>query len=170
MTKWLGAALIFLSCGYAGYLTSFMLARRTAALRSFAEGLALLQSEIGGRQTPLLAAFRLCARQTPGEAGPFFRRLWQLLEQEPDRPAAGLLRQLLEQGDWGLAREDAAVLAALGPALGRYDSQTQVQALERQRQRLEQNLARARAEQESQGRIWRTGGLCCGAALALLIL
>ena len=87
-------------------------------------------------------------------------------------PAEALdgLRQLLEQGDWGLAREDAAVLAALGPALGRYDSQTQVQALERQRQRLEQNLARARAEQESQGRIWRTGGLCCGAALALLIL
>lgn len=128
----------------------------------------LLQSEIGGRQTPLLPAFRLCARQTPGEAGRFFGQLGRLLEQEPNRPAAELLRQLLEQGDWGLAEEDAGILAALGPALGRYDGQTQAQALERQRQSLEQNMARARAEQESQGRLWRTAGLCCGAALALL--
>lgn len=168
MTKWLGAALIFLSCGYAGYLTSSTLARRTAALRSFADGLTLLQSEIGGRQTPLLPAFRLCAQQTPGEAGRFFDQLGRLLEREPNRPAAELLRQLLEQGDWGLTEEDAGILAALGPALGRYDGQTQAQALERQRRSLEQNMARARAEQESQGRLWRTAGLCCGAALALL--
>ena len=168
MTKWLGASLIFLSCGYAGYLTSSTLARRTAAVRSFADGLALLQSEIGGRQTPLLPAFRLCARQTAGEAKRFFEQLCRLLEQEPNQPAADLLRQLLEQGDWGLTEEDAGILTALGPTLGRYDGQTQAQALERQRKKLEQNMARAREEQESQGRLWRTAGLFCGAALALL--
>ena len=80
----------------------------------------------------------------------------------------GLLRQLLEQGDWGLTEEDAGILTALGPTLGRYDGQTQAQALERQRKKLEQNMAWAREEQESQGRLWRTAGLCCGAALALL--
>ena len=90
------------------------------------------------------------------------------MEQEPNQPAADLLRQLLEQGDWGLTEEDAGILTALGPTLGRYDGQTQAQALERQRKKLEQNMARAREEQESQGRLWRTAGLCCGAALALL--
>ena len=114
--------------------------------------MALLQSEIGGRQTPLLPAFRLCARQTAGEAKRFFEQLCRLLEQ----------------GDWGLTEEDAGILTALGPTLGRYDGQTQAQALERQRKKLEQNMARAREEQESQGRLWRTAGLCCGAALALL--
>lgn len=168
--KLLGALTVFLACGYAGYLTSYTLARRTAALRSFADGLALLESEIGQRQTPLLQAFDLCAKQIPGEAGRFFAALCLRMEQDQTGQLPELFRQALSREDWGLARQDIGVLLALAPALGRYDSQTQVQVLEQRRRQLEQSMERAREEQAVQGRIWRTAGLCGGAALALLVL
>ena len=168
--KLLGALTVFLACGYAGYLTSYTLARRTAALRSFADGLILLESEIGQRQTPLLQAFDLCARQIPGEAGKFFAVLSGRMEQDQTIRLPELFRQVMLEQDWGLTRQDAAILLALAPALGRYDSQTQARVLKQRRRQLEQSMEAAREEQTVRGRIWRTAGLCGGAALALLVL
>lgn len=117
-----------------------------------------------------MQAFDLCAKQIPGEAGRFFAALCLRMEQDQTGQLPELFRQALSREDWGLARQDIGVLLALAPALGRYDSQTQVQVLEQRRRQLEQSMERAREEQAVQGRIWRTAGLCGGAALALLVL
>ena len=70
--RWLGAVMIVVGCGMMGYLSSSTLARRTAALRSFVDGLTLLRSEIVDGRTPLPEAAALCARRCTGASARFF--------------------------------------------------------------------------------------------------
>ena len=170
MLKVLGALLITGGLGAAGYLTSFLLAKRASAIRSFVDGLTLLSSEIGEKRTPLPRAAALCARETPGAGGRFWEEFCRLLDKEPGEDLAMLYRKALFQGDWGLEGGDLRELAALGPVLGRYYGDIQVQAIAQCQKRLERNLLAAEQEVSSRGRIARAAGFSAGIALALLVI
>ena len=161
--RWLGAVMIVVGCGMMGYLSSSTLARRTAALRSFVDGLTLLRSEIVDGRTPLPEAAALCARRCTGASARFFTAFCRELAGVQD--LAGWYGQILHR-----LPEDIVLLEPLGAVLGRYDGALQAEAIQACCQRLQQNGERAREEQQRRGRVQRATGLCCGIALALLTL
>ena len=166
--RWLGAVMIVVGCGMMGYLSSSTLARRTAALRSFVDGLTLLRSEIVDGRTPLPEAAALCARRCTGASARFFTAFCRELAGVQD--LAGWYGQILHRPEWDLLPEDIVLLEPLRAVLGRYDGALQAEAIQACCQRLQQNGERAREEQQRRGRVQRATGLCCGIALALLTL
>ena len=94
-------------------------------------------------------------RPEPGSGRRFWEEFCRLLDKEPGEDLARIYRRTLFQGIGGLESGDLRELAALGPVLGRYYGDIQVQAIAQCQKRLERNLLAAEQEVSSRGRIAR---------------
>ena len=170
MIRLLGAALLILGCGGLGMSAMNRLDSRVRDLRELSAGLEILQRELGWRLSPLPDAleaaaggtheraagfFAFCARGSRQLAGTSFRTLWSRgLEQCPLR----------------LSREDRALLEQLGTVLGRYDGDSQRQAVENVLTGLDRQRAQAEDDRRRLGRVYGVLGLTAGLFLALVLI
>ena len=69
-----------------------------------------------------------------------------------------------------LSLDSRAALLLLGEVLGRYEADSQRQALEHARQALEREEQRAQEERRRLGRVYQALGLSGGAFLVILLL
>ena len=170
MIRFIGAALLTAGCGGFGLSAVNRLDGRVRDLRELSAGLEILQRELGWRLAPLPEALETAAGGTHGGAAQFF----SFCARESKRLAGAPFRMLwskgLEQCPLRLSREDRALLEQLGPVLGRYDGDSQRQAVENTLTGLSRQQAQAEDDRRRLGRVYGVLGLTAGLFLTLMLI
>ena len=166
----LGAALLMAGCGGLGLSAVNRLDSRVRDLRELSAGLEILLRELGFRLAPLPEALAAAAGGTHERAAVFFAFCAQGSGQLAGVPFRALWSRGLDQCPLGLNREDRALLEQLGPVLGRYDGDSQRQAVENVLAGLNRQQARAEDDRRRLGRVYGVLGLTAGLFLTLMLL
>lgn len=170
MIRLMGACLLMAGCGALGLGAVGRLDGRVRDLRELSAGLEILQRELGWRLSPLPGALAAAAAGVHGRAARFFAFCAQgagALEGVPFRElwAEGLARCPL-----GLDREARALLEQLGPVLGRYDGESQCQALEGVLAGFARCEVLAMEDRRRLGRVYGVLGVTAGLFLTILLI
>ena len=170
MIRWLGAALLTVGCGILGLSAVNRLESRVRDLRELSAGLEILQRELGWRLSPLPDALEAAAGGTHERAAGFFAFCAQGSRQLAGISFRALWSRGLEQCPLRLNREDRALLEQLGPVLGRYDGDSQRQAVENVLAGLSRRLVQAEDDRRRLGRVYGVLGMTAGLFLALVLI
>lgn len=170
MIRLFGAALLILGCGGLGLSAVNRLDGRVQDLRELSAGLEILQKELGWRLAPLPKALEAAAGGTHGHTARFFAFCAQRVERLNGTPFRTLWSKGLEQCPLGLSREDRVLLEQLGPVLGRYDGDSQRQAVKNVLAGLSRQQAQAEDDRRRLGRVYGVLGLTAGLFLTLMLL
>lgn len=170
MIRLLGTVLLVAGCGALGMGAVGRLDGRVQDLRELAAGLENLQRELGWRLSPLPAALRMAAGDCHGRPARFFEYCACGAEHLDGAPFHQLWQEGLERCPLRLEREDRAVLEQLGPVLGRYDGDSQRQALEGAAAALGRRHTEAVEDRRRLGRVYGVLGVTAGLFLAILLI
>ena len=170
MMHLIGAVLLVAGCGGLGFGAVSRLDGRARDLRELAAGLEALQRELGWRLSPLPKALEAAAEGAQGRAARFFKFCAQGAESLAGTPFQQLWQEGLAQCPLRLGREDRAVLEQLGPVLGRYDGDSQRQAVEDALVGLHRQHAQAVEDQRRLGRVYGVLGVTAGLFLAIVLI
>ena len=170
MIKLLGAALLMAGCGAVGLAAVGRLDGRVRDLRELTAGLETLRRELGGRLTPLPGALNAAADGTHGRAAGFFAFCANHAEHLDGAAFHEIWRDGLEQCRLQLTGEDRVLLEQLGPVLGRYDADSQLQAIEGVLAGLGRRQVLAEEERQRMGRVYGVLGMTAGVFLVILLI
>ena len=170
MIRLFGAALLTAGCGVLGLSAVNRLDGRVRDLRELSAGLEILQRELGWRLSPLPKALETAAGGAHGRAAQFFAFCAQESKHLAGTPFRALWSKGLEQCPLRLSREDKAMLEQLGPVLGRYDGDSQRQAVENILTGLSRQRAQAEDDRRRLGRVYGVLGLTAGLFLTLVLI
>lgn len=170
MLRLLGA-LLLTGCGLAlGLGAVGMLQRRAAALAGWRGALELLGAELEFSLPPmnelLIRASGAAGEPVKGSLRAAAEGLTALGEQSFE----DIWSQALSRCAPPLLREDVELLGRLGSLLGRYDGQSQRQAVEQVRKELDARERHVREELRQSGKAWAAAGVSLGAFAAILLL
>lgn len=169
MTRLMGAALLAAGMAGAGFLAVARLEGRVRDLRGMLTGLDAMGRALSASLAPLdemLAAAAECTRDRPQG---FFTLCARELGQNAGAGFGGIWPAALETAPLRLERSDLEALRPLGGVLGRYDGDSQAQALSRTAEHLTQCLAQAEDQRRRLGRVYGTIGVSAGLFLAILL-
>lgn len=170
MIRLMGAALLIAGCGGLGLGAVSCLDSRVRDLRELAAGLEILQRELGWRLSPLPAALEAAAAGAQGRAAHFFQFCAQGAECLAGTPFQQLWLDGLERCPLRLGTEDRALLEQLGPVLGRYDGDSQRQAVEDVLVGLHRQQGQAEDDRRRLGRVYGVLGVTAGLFLAIVLI
>ena len=170
MIRLLGAAMLTAGCGCLGLSAVNRLDGRVRDLRELSAGLEVLQRELGWRLAPLPEALEAAAAVTHGRTAEFFTFCAQGSKRLAGIPFRTLWGRGLEQSPLRLSREDRALLEPLGSILGRYDGDSQRQAVENVMAGLEHLSIQAEDDRRRLGRVYSVLGVTGGLFLALMLI
>lgn len=170
MIKLLGAVLLAAGCGAIGLGAVAHLDGRVRDLRELVTGMETLQREMGWRLTPLPTALETAAAETHGHAANFFEYCAQRAGHLAGTPFQQLWREGLERCTLWLDGGDRALLGQLGPVLGRYDADSQRQAIEGAIEGLDRRQIQAAEDRRRLGRVYGVLGLTAGLFLVILLI
>ena len=170
MIRLLGAVMLTMGCGSLGLSVVNRLDGRVRDLRELSAGLEILQRELGWRLAPLPEALEAAAGGTHGRTAEFFSFCAQGAKQLAGVPFRTLWSRGLERSSLRLSREDRALLEQLGPVLGRYDGDSQRQAVESVLAGLSRQRAQAEDDRRRLGRVYGVLGLTAGLFLTLVLI
>lgn len=141
--------------------------RRLQSLRGWLRGLERVESEIRHGRRDLKHAVLLAADDAPEGVAQALKRFSE--DADEVLPTADLWSRAVAE-DAALLEPDRAVLAALGPILGRYSPEEQGRHLETVRQSLTRLVVEAEGALLGRGRALRVLMGLGGAALAVLVV
>ena len=170
MIRFLGAALLMAGCGGLGLSAVNRLDSRIRDLRELSAGLEILQRELSWRLSPLPEALEAASGGTHECAARFFAFCAQGSKQLAGIRFRTLWNKGLEQCPLRLSREDRALLEQLGPVLGRYDGDSQRQAVENVLAGLSRQQVQAEDDRRRLGRVYGVLGLTAGLFLSLVLI
>ncbi len=170
MIRLAGAALLALGGLGLGLAAVERLTGRVNDLRELERAVETLERELGWRLAPLPEALERAAEGASGRVARFFRLCAGEAVSTRGRPFREVWVECISAAQLCLRREDAAVLEELGGVLGRYDGDSQRQALERTAARLGSQLELARERRERLGRLYGILGVSGGLLLVILLL
>jgi stage III sporulation protein AB len=170
LIRLVGAVLLTGGSSALGFGAVRHLRDRVRQLRQLTEGLETVQRELGWRAAPLPEALCRAAEATKGPPSQFFQLCAQGAEHLNGRPFSQVWRQAAEASQLRLEPEDAEVLEQLGGVLGRYDGESQTQALEMAVSRLEEQRAQAAAQRDRLGKVYGALGVAAGLFLLILLI
>lgn len=170
MIRLMGAVLLTAGCGALGLGAVGRLEGRVRDLRELSAGLDALRRELSCRLAPLPEALGEAAGESRGRAAAFFRFCAQGAERPQGVPFQQIWREGLEQCSLRLAREDRAALEQLGPVLGRYDGDSQREALDQAVSALARRQAQAAEDRRRLGRVYGVLGVTAGLFLTILLI
>lgn len=171
MIKVAGVIFIVASAGSMGVRVALSLRRRCALLRQLMAALQLLKNELSFCGTPLPQAFALMAAACEGP----LERLFSKIAKDMDKrrwltPLAAMQQALQEVPELPQGDRIGLILLELAGKLGKYDLDSQRQALELALNQLEEERQKAEREQSVKGKTYETLGICAGLAAAILLL
>lgn len=169
MWKLVGAVLVAAGSGWLGLSAASGLTRRLRAVQAMISGLELLERELWERGAALPELMAALAQRCSQPAAGFFQACAQGCAKLDQVPFGESWRQAVD-GLELLSPEARAALLPLGEVLGRYEADSQRQALEHARQALEREELRAEEERRRLGRVYQALGLSGGAFLVILLL
>lgn len=167
--KWMGAALILLSCGGFGLFLSAAYKRDSGMLAELIGALDYMECELQYRLTPLPELCRQAGAQSRQEMRKIWIGLAEELESQISPDVISCMRTVLLRNKPIPERTERNLLL-LGNSLGRFDLEGQVRGLESVRQRSRNELEKLRKIQAEYLRSYQTLGLCAGAALVILFI
>lgn len=170
MIRLMGAILLVAGCGAVGLCAVGRLDGRVRDLRELMGGLETLQRELGWRLSPLPKAMEMAARETHGRTAQFFELCTQGMEHLNGVPFQNVWQNGLEQCSLRLEQEDRVILEQLGSVLGRYDADTQRQALENALTQLERQQTKAAEDRQRLGRVYGVLGMTVGLFVVILLI
>lgn len=164
----LGAVLVSGGGLWLGLRAAEELRGRARAAGSLCAALLLMEGELRLSLTPLPVLLERLAGRCPFPAD----RLMAHCARELGRGERGISQVWPEALNAlpGLDWESRTILQPLGSVLGRYDAESQLQALEAARTALEGRRDRLEAQFRSMGRTYRALGLTGGLFLMILLL
>lgn len=169
MWKLVGAVLVAAGSGWLGLSAASGLTGRLRAVQAMIMGLELLERELWEHGTALPELMDALARRCAPPAADFFHKCAQGCAKLDQVPFGESWRQAVDELEL-LSPEARAALLPLGEVLGRYEADSQRQALEHARQALEREKLRAQEERHRLGRVYQALGLSGGAFLVILLL
>ena len=167
--KLLGAVLIIVSCGGAGYGLALNHRRTESAFRQLISALDYMECELQYHMTPLP---ELC-RQTAGNVSGIIGKVFAKLAEELDRQISPEVRSCMEvtvASVRELPESVGKLLKELGKTLGRFDLPGQLRGIEGVRRSSRKALDQLERNRDVRLRSYQTLGLCAGAALAILLI
>lgn len=168
MLRLMGAVLLTAGCGALGLNAVGQLDGRVRDLSGLLAGAETLRRELSWRLPALSEGLELAASETDGRPARFFRLCAQGAEHLNGRSFQQVWQEGLETCRLRLEREDEEPLKQLGSVLGRYDSDSQRQALESAAARLERQRERALEDRKRLGRVYGVLGMTGGLFLSIL--
>jgi stage III sporulation protein AB len=170
MLKLVGAAVIFVSCAWFGWLRGQRLTERVREIRRLIYMLQRLETEIAFSATPLVQAVQRIAGHPTTRDAQFFRRLADDLAARPEHVRT-VWQSLLdaERMRGPLQAAELEALAQLGESLGISDREDQIKHLHLAVSRLLAAVEEARAEEQKYRAMWRSLGVLGGALLVVLM-
>ena len=162
MWKLVGAVLVAAGSGWLGLSAAAGLTKRLRAVQSMIVGLELMERELWERGAALPELMAALARRCTQPAAGFFQRCAEGCDRLDQVPFGESWRQAVDELEL-LSLDSRAALLPLGEVLGRYEADSQRQALEREEQR-------AQEERRRLGRVYQALGLSGGAFLVILLL
>ncbi len=128
--RYAGAIMIFLACAGGGFYKAMQIKSRVRTLSSLIAALEVLKGEIADRLSDLPTALENTRGGASGEAACFIGALCQSSREIGDRPFADIWRQCAQEKLPSLRENELSALISLGGMLGRYDGETQAQAID----------------------------------------
>ena len=167
--KWIGAILIVLGCGGAGFSFAMAYRREEQLLQQLIAALDYMSRELQYHMTPLPELCRQTGNGRNGIIGKLFRNLASELDAQISPDVCSCLAAAASTaGDFPAKLQKAVCL--LGESLGRFDLDGQLHGIDAVRSFCRRELEAMAAGREVRLRSYQTLGLCAGAALAILLV
>lgn len=170
--KWIGSAIVIVSCGGMGFYFGAEVERRIRELRQLREILFLLRGDVRYMRSPLPEAIGRIGERESGMWGRFFASVAEELAGF-DVPDFGQVfdRRINEiRKETALNRQDLELLARFGEMLGKMDMEMQLNAfdwyLEQSGERLDQLVGQA----DKQITLHKSMGILAGVFLLIVLL
>lgn len=170
MIRLAGAALLAAGTALLGLCAVRRLDGRVQDLEQLTAGLEVMLRELDYRLAPLPELLERAAAETGGRVSRFFGLCAQGASHLNGRTFQAVWCQAAEAGQLRLEQGDMALLEQLGGVLGRYDGESQRQALAAASVRLEERHGQAVERRGRQGRVYGVLGLTAGAFLMILLI
>ena len=146
-----------------------LLRTRARILNGLLTAVELMKNEISSHLTPLPEVCKLASLTAPSPLSGFFSRLSRDLQDPEAGTVQQLMRRNLDRYDLLLRAPERQTLLDLGAALGRYDVEGQLRALDLAGKRLEGFAGQAQSEQKQRAKACGVLGVCAGLALVILL-
>ena len=169
LMRYIGAVLIFASCGSFGFLLAANYRREERCLAELLRLLERMQNELSYRLTPLPQICANIAQTASGCLSMAFKALAGELEGQNAPDAAQCMKNAVKTAK-DTPKPVEKLLLLLGDSLGEYDLQGQLNELSAVKCECQSLLEQMRQQQDMRLRSYRTLGLCVGAGLAVLFL
>ena len=170
MIRLMGTALLAGGAALLGVSAACRTRSRVRDLQMLAEGLRAILRELSYRLAPLPELLSGAKEQSGERVQMFFALCAQGAEHLNGRTFQTVWEQAAEASQMCLEREDWQCLAPLGHVLGRYDCESQRQALESSLGRLEERCREAAEQSQKLGKLYSVLGLTAGAFLVILLM
>lgn len=167
--KWIGAALVILSCGGFGFSLCAAQKQEEWTLRQLAAALDYMQCELQYRLTPLPELCRQAGQHGKGIIRQVFVKLAEELECQLTYDVATCMHTVLQTLEQ-LQPKTRSYLQLLGESMGRFDLDGQMKGLEAVRQQCREDIHNLTVDKSVRLRSYQTLGLCAGAALVILFI
>ena len=171
MLRLIGAALVTLSASLVGVGFARGVRRQCAQLEGLLWALDFMQAELSARLTPLPQLFSALSACRQKDVALFFEAAGRALSV-PSGCTVPVSFKRGFQASPGLSPGQEAVqtLYGLPTALGRFDLESQLAAIERAKGRITSVLLQLQAQKRARCRSYETIGICAGLALAVILL
>ena len=167
--KYIGAALIFVSCSAFGFMKAANFRREERCLAQLVQLLEGMECELEYRLTPLPQICSDAAHNADGCLEKVFSVLSQELESQIAPDAATCMQAALASVK-DVPSETKKALTMLGNSLGKFDLQGQMNEFSAVKHYCAARLEQMQENRDIRLRSYQTLGLCVGAGLAILFL
>lgn len=167
--KLIGAILVVVGCGGFGFYIGVLHRREERILRQLMRAIDYISCELRYRMTPLP---QLC-RQASMECSGDLRILFSAFASEMDKqicPDVSLCMKFAASRCSDMPASALQIADLLGHSLGRFSIDGQLKELNNVYQACDKKLAEHTQNRDSRLQIYRTLGLCAGAALVILFI
>lgn len=167
--KWIGSALLLIGCTLIGFGISWRMKRCLKMKQGLLGGLNTIVRELNGRSLPIPDLMEQAARSSDGDAKDLFNECVLMLIHE-ERQFAEVWETTVEKYSLLIGTDGKEPIQRLGAVLGRYDTESQKQALSATIRQLEESCADAKENWNRMGKVYRILGLTAGIFLTILLL
>ena len=145
------------------------ISKRSRAIKDHISALQIIKSEIRFKNTPLKDIMSLIEKNCTADTSVFYKKTYELACEGMTFASAALENYSFLRRE-GLANEDIEILRQVYLSLGRYDGETQTEALDRGVEALKNNLIAVKKDSLTKGRLYRAVSAAAGMILLLMIV
>lgn len=142
--------------------------KRLKELNQFLSACRLMERELNCREPDMAELLERLAEHTDGTVSTFFTECRQEMCDLGSRSFESIWSERLSQTYLRIHRRERELIAALGAVLGKYDRESQCEAINQTALELEEQLHKAREEEQKQTKLYMTLSIAGGMLLVVL--